>query len=52
MASDTQPTMRVECTECEFSTVVDPADGENPYEAVEMHGAETDHRLELSVIEE
>lgn len=44
--------MRVECTECEFSTVVAPADVRNPYETVEMHGTESGHTLEISVVEE
>jgi hypothetical protein len=44
--------MRVECTECDFSRVINSEDEENPYEMVEMHGAESGHRLELSVVEE
>lgn len=52
MAPENHPTMRVECTECEFSTVVSPAAEANPYEMVENHGAESGHRLELSVVDE
>ena len=44
--------MRVECTECDFSRVIRQADGENPYETVEMHGTESGHTLEVSVVEE
>ena len=51
MSSENPPTIRVECTECEFSTVVAPEAEESPYKAVEMHGAESGHRLELSVVE-
>lgn len=51
MSSNSPPTMRIECTECEFAKVVTPADGENPYETVEMHGAESGHTLEMSVVE-
>lgn len=43
--------MQVECTECEFSKVITPTDEANPYETVEMHGAESGHKLELSVVE-
>ena len=52
MSSNDQPTMRIECTECEFSTVVTATDGRNPYETVEMHGTESGHTLEMSVVEE
>lgn len=44
--------MRVECTECPFSEVVEVDDGDElPDEVVVKHGSETGHTFALDPIE-
>ena len=44
--------MRVECTECPFSEIVEVDEGEElPHEVVVEHGSETGHTLSLDPIE-
>lgn len=40
--------LRVECTDCHFTTVVDPDDEELPSDVIVEHGRETGHKLTLS----
>lgn len=47
-----QPTMRVECTECNFSRFVRPEDEQLPGEVVVEHGRKTGHRLSVTKADE
>lgn len=44
--------MQVECTDCHFTRVVRPEDGELPADVIIQHGQETGHTLSTQPAEE
>ena len=52
MPDDTHARMRVECTECQFARVIEPADEELPGEIIQRHGDETDHTLNVTELDD
>lgn len=50
--SDDRQKIRVDCTECPFSKIVDPDDDELPADVVVEHGQQTGHKLSIDPIEE
>lgn len=43
---------RVQCKECQFSTVVDPGDDRDPADIVIEHGKEMGHKLSVKPLVE
>lgn len=51
MTDHTSPQIKVECTECPFSEIIDGSDEELPANAVIEHGKETGHTLRVEAQE-
>lgn len=52
MPDHTQKRIRVDCTECYFSRIVEPEDGVVPAEVVVDHGRERGHKLSTTRLDE
>lgn len=52
MKQEQTQTARVECQECDFTTIVSDDDDRIPADVVIAHGKESGHKLSVTTIEE